>query len=212
MLCGVILAAGESTRMGRDKALLPWPPITPGTIQTDGETLLSAAIHSLLQLTDEVVVVSGNNSDTIAPFVQAYGASLVRNPAPERGQFSSIQAGLRAVLERGCNAAILTPVDCPPLSATTLLHLRTSFEQASSRGKWGVAPERDGKHGHPLFLSLELIEAFLCAPATSNTRDVKRANEEHVEYVQVSDPFAGAEVNTPEEYAALSMPASSKSR
>src|SRR5580692_4449647 len=42
-LCGVILAAGESSRMGRDKALLPWPPVTPGTIASAGKTFLSSA-------------------------------------------------------------------------------------------------------------------------------------------------------------------------
>ncbi|MFZ0760802.1 MAG: NTP transferase domain-containing protein, partial [Candidatus Sulfotelmatobacter sp.] len=55
---GLILAAGDSSRMGRDKALLPWPPPAAGRAFSN-DTFLSAAIRSLLQATDFVVVVVG---------------------------------------------------------------------------------------------------------------------------------------------------------
>jgi molybdenum cofactor cytidylyltransferase len=209
-LCGVILAAGESTRMGMDKALLPWPPATPGAATSAGQTFLSAAILALGPFTQEVVVVAGKNADNIAAVVCASGASLVQNPDPERGQFSSLQVGLHEVLARGCNAAMIMPVDRPPLSATTLEQLRSSFELALSLGRWGVAPENDGEHGHPLLANRELIEAFLRASPTSNAREVKRTHAQYIEYVAVTDPLVSANVNTPEEYAALSPPASAR--
>src|ERR1700740_592383 len=56
---GVILAAGESSRMGRDKALLPWPPV--GADRPSKDSFLSAAIRSLADATDFVVVVAGEN-------------------------------------------------------------------------------------------------------------------------------------------------------
>ncbi len=211
-LCGVILAAGESTRMGADKALLPWPPAMPGTAASAVETFLSAAIIALRPFTKAVVVVAGKNADNIAPVVSANGASLVRNPAPERGQFSSLQVGLHEVLARGCDAAMITPVDCPPLSAATLERLRSSFERARSLGRWGVAPENNGKHGHPLLAGRELIDAFLRASSTSNAREIKHTNAPYIEYVPVPDPWVSADVNTPEEYAALSIPVSSQPR
>src|SRR5689334_3021632 len=98
--CGVILAAGESTRMGSDKALLPWPPVA-SSIPSSRETFVSAAIHALSDFTDQVVVVVGNNEPTLAPAVYAVGGSLIRNPAPELGQFSSLRVGLREVLNQG---------------------------------------------------------------------------------------------------------------
>jgi molybdenum cofactor cytidylyltransferase len=202
-LCGVILAAGASSRMGRDKALLPWPPVSAGAGDSGGGTLLSAAILALKPLTEAVVVVAGKNANAIAPVVGACGASLVENPAPERGQFSSLQVGLRAVLARDCNAAMIAPVDCPPLCADTLKLLRASFEQAVARDRWAVAPESRGRHGHPLVASRALIDAFLSAPVTSNARQFNRANSRLIEYVPVPDPFVSVDLNTPEEYAAL---------
>jgi CTP:molybdopterin cytidylyltransferase MocA len=155
-------------------------------------------------LTEAVVVVAGNNAEKLAPIVSACGASMVRNPVPERGQFSSLQVGLQEVSDRGYDAAMITPVDCPPLSAATLERLRAAFEPALAAGWLGVAPENSGKHGHPLLVSRALIEAFLQAPSTSNARAVKHAHPHAIEYISVPDALVRAEMNTPEEYAALS--------
>src|SRR6185437_9928149 len=91
--CGVILAAGASSRMGRDKALLAWPP------ESKSGTLLSAAIHALKPHTEMVVVVAGKNAASLTPIVSTLDARLVVNTAPERGQFSSLQIGLQAALD-----------------------------------------------------------------------------------------------------------------
>jgi molybdenum cofactor cytidylyltransferase len=200
-LCGVILAAGASLRMGKDKALLPWPPhANPKT--TSESTLLSAQIMALKPFTQAVLVVAGKNAERLRPVAEACGAALVENPEPERGQFSSLQTGLRAVLERGFAAAMITLVDSPPLGAESLARLRDGLEQALERGKWAVTPEHQGRRGHPLLAGRELIEAFLSAPATSDARQVKHAHAAFFEDVPVADEGVSAEMNTPEEYAA----------
>ncbi|MGA2569269.1 MAG: nucleotidyltransferase family protein [Terracidiphilus sp.] len=201
-LGGVILAAGESSRMGSDKALLLWPPPAPGSSTLPSQTLLFAAIIALRPLTRAVVVVAGSNAAHLAPTADACGASLAVNAAPWRGQFSSLRVGLRELLVRGCDAAIITPVDCPPLSAASLELLVASFASALPRSLWAVAPENNGKHGHPLLVSRELIDAFLAAPATSNARAVLRTHPERIEYVPVLDALEKAGLNTPEDYAA----------
>jgi molybdenum cofactor cytidylyltransferase len=195
-ICGVILAAGASSRMGREKALLPWPP-------GSSDTLLSAAVAALRPFVQKIVVVGGRNADALAPVVAQLGADLARNPEPERGQFSSIQTGLRAACEHGCDAAMLTPVDCPPLSAASLEKLCAAFTEARARGMWAVAPEREGQHGHPLLLGRELMEAFLAASATCNTKEVKAQFAERFQYLEVPDSLLAVDVNTPEEYAGL---------
>jgi molybdenum cofactor cytidylyltransferase len=198
---GVILAAGESSRMGTDKALLPWPPPVEGQTPS-GDSFLSAAIFSLEVSTDFIVIVAGSNVATIAPVGYARGASIIVNPDPSQGQFSSLQVGLREVLNRGRDAAIVTLVDRPPASAATVQALRSAMETAPAN-IWAVVPEFRGKHGHPIVVSREMIERFLRAPATGNARDIEHQYQAHVQYFPVDDPAIAMNINTPEDYAAL---------
>lgn len=192
---GVILAAGGSSRMGRDKALLPW----------DGTTFLSATIERLKPFTQMVIVIAGANAKALAPEVYARGGFLVANPEPERGQFSSLRVGLQEVLNRGRDAAVVTLVDRPPASAETMGKLMAAFAGHFNRddAKWAVVPECEGKHGHPIVIGREMMEAFLRADESSTARDVEHANQEHIQYVKVQDPNVIANVNTPEDYQAL---------
>ena len=197
---GVILAAGESSRMGRDKALLPWPPASE--FSASKGTFLSSAIRSLSAATDFMVIVAGNNETTVAPVAYAHGAFVVVNPDPSRGQFSSLQVGLREVLNRGRDAAIITLVDRPPAAMITVQTLREAFEAAEQK-VWAVVPEYGQKHGHPYVVGREMIERFLREPLTGNARDVEHRYQDHIQYFPVSDPFVALNINTPQEYAAL---------
>ncbi len=198
---GVILAAGESSRMGTDKALLPWPPAAAGRVSVQ-DTLLSAAIRSLSHTADFVLVVAGKNETSLTAVAYANGASVVVNRDPSRGQFSSLQVGLQETLNRGRDAALITLVDRPPASLETLDALREAFEW-SPPDVWGVVPECSGKHGHPFIAGRELISAFLQAPATSTAREVEHEHQAHIKYVAVNDPMITLNINTPEEYANL---------
>lgn len=199
-ICGVILSAGASARMGRDKALLPWPPGA-----TTGETLLSASIEALNPFAECVIVVAGRNLEALIPLALAHGAAIVQNIAPERGQFSSLQLGLREVTERGFDAAMITLVDSPPLSAASMQKLLAAFKAALARGHWGVAPEQNGKRGHPLFAGRALIDAFVAAPITSNAREIKHQHLDQIESIPVPDALLAVDVNTPEQYGALAV-------
>jgi molybdenum cofactor cytidylyltransferase len=186
--------------MGRDKALLPWPP---SSLQ---ETFLSAAIRLFFPRVDVVLVVVGTNENALAPVIYANGASLVVNPDPARGQFSSLRIGLQEVRNRGRDAAMVTLVDRPPVRPETLETLQSAFERAITQRKWAVVPEHDRKHGHPILLANEMLEAFLEAPENSNARDVEHAHQSQIEYVPVDDPLVAINVNTPEQYASLNLP------
>jgi molybdenum cofactor cytidylyltransferase len=201
---GVILAAGESSRMGIDKALLPWPPQAAGQPPSK-ETFLSAAIRSLTLSTDFILVVAGKNEASLAPIAYSNGASLVTNPDPSRGQFSSLQVGLHEVLNRGRDAAVITLVDRPPVNTSTVLLLRDAYESAP-QNIWAVIPEFSGKHGHPYLAGRELIEVVLQASPTGSAREVEHKYQNHIQYVSVSDPFVALNINTPEDYAALLNP------
>lgn len=189
---GVILAAGASSRMGRDKALLPW----------HGGTFLSAAIEGLQSATELVIVVAGENEANLEPVVNAQAAFLLRNPNPEQGQFSSLQRGLREVLNRGRDAAIVTLVDRPAPNPQTIEQIKDAF-LAAAETIWAVIPEYAGRHGHPIVVGREMMEAFLRAPAASSARDVEHAHQPHILYLQVADPAVAANVDTPEDFENL---------
>lgn len=203
-LGGIILAAGESSRMGQDKALLPWPKDSGGTgvPARAGGTLLSAAIDALSEHCDMVIVVAGRNEPLLRPVVYGCGAFSVQNPAPERGQFSSLQTGLREVLNRGRDSAMVTLVDRPPPQPETLNNLVAAFA-SRSHDVSAVIPEYQGKHGHPIVIGREMIEAFLRAAATANAREIEHSNEDRIRYLGVDDPLVTMNINTPEDYKSL---------
>jgi molybdenum cofactor cytidylyltransferase len=196
-LAAVILAAGTSSRMGSEKALLP-PP--------GGGTLLQAAIRAFRPFTQMVLVVAGSNAEGLKPVIYAQGADLVINPEPERGQFSSLQAGLQEVLNRGRDVAVITHVDCPPVNALTLQILwrafLESYELPPQTRKWLVVPEVAGQHGHPIIAGREMIEAFLRSPITATARDVEHSVQQRVQYVPMADSDLVRNLNTPDEYDA----------
>jgi molybdenum cofactor cytidylyltransferase len=198
---GLILAAGESARMGRDKALLPWPPLPAGK-GFSADTFLSSAIRALLRAAEFVVVVVGKNENMLAPVIYADGASLIANPDPSRGQFSSLQIGLQEILNHGRDAAMVTLVDRPPVGASTIKKLHQAFEAADSN-TWAIVPEFSGKHGHPYLIGREMMEAFLRAPATAMAREIEHEHQTHIQYISVDDPLVALNINTPEEYEAL---------
>jgi molybdenum cofactor cytidylyltransferase len=189
---GVILSAGASSRMGRDKALLPW---------RDG-TFLSAAIRALQPVTELVIVVAGANAAQLQPIVDAHAAFLIINPDPQQGQFSSLQIGLQEVLNHGRDAAIVTLVDRPAADVETVQQIKSAFFLSDER-TWAAVPDYQGKHGHPYAIGREMIEAFLRAPAQSSARDVEHANQAHIRYIPVNDPLVTANVDTPEEFERL---------
>lgn len=200
----MILAAGSSTRMGRDKALLPWPPVAEGAPAAN--TFLGAMIDLLQQVSDLVVVVAGQNATALEAIADAHSAFLVVNPQPDRGQFSSIQVGLQDVLNRGRDAAFVALVDRPPVLPGTVQTLRTAFLNAGP-GTWAVVPEISVEgapvHGHPILIGREMMEQFLRAPASANARDVEHQHRQHILYVPVADARVAANVDTPDDYERL---------
>lgn len=191
---GVILAAGESSRMGSDKALLAW----------QGGTFLSGAIQMLKPNCEVVIVVAGKNANSLAPIANSQAAKLTQNHHPEEGQFSSLRVGLQEVLNLGRDAAIVALVDRPPAQTRTVAHLKEEFLRAVDQHHWAVVPEHNGAHGHPIIVGREMIEAFLRAPAQSNARDVEHAHQQKIVYVHVADPNVVRNVDTPQDYQQLS--------
>jgi molybdenum cofactor cytidylyltransferase len=189
---GVILSAGASARMGREKALLPW----------HGRPALWGHIRALRGLVETTLVVAGRNALNLQPIASVAGAALVVNPEPEQGQFSSLRTGLNAALARACDAAVISLVDHPPPRIATVAFLLRCYLEAPL-STWAVVPQYAGRHGHPIVVGRDMIAAFLSARPSSNAREVEHANQGRLVYVDVDDPGTVEDVDTPEAYAVI---------
>jgi molybdenum cofactor cytidylyltransferase len=188
---GVVLAAGASSRMGEDKALLEY----------HGQSFLAGAIQLLQSACDFVIVVTGANTDLLRPVIYENSAYILPNPQPENGQFSSLRLGLQAVLDRGRDAACVTLVDRPPCKIATLAHLKAAFLDTSPETAWAIVPEYEGKHGHPVLFGREMMEIFLRSPLAGNAREIEHRYQSRIQYAPVDDAKVVLNINTPEEYS-----------
>jgi molybdenum cofactor cytidylyltransferase len=188
----LILAAGKSTRMGTAKALLPLGP---------SDTFLTRIIRTFQQAgVDDVVVVLGHEADAIEASVVARGLScrFVRNAEYERGQLSSLLAGLRAVDRPGTAAVLLTLVDVPLVAASTVRAVLDRYRQTRAPV---VRAIHGALHGHPVLIDRALFDELLTAPPEAGAKPVIRAHVSTAGDVEVSDEGAFLDVDTPEEYA-----------
>lgn len=188
MIAGVLLAAGESTRMGRLKALLPW----------HGTTLLEYATGELSAVVDHPIVVLGNAADALRPLVERAGARWVINPRYREGRATSIAAGV-AALPHGAEHVLIASVDQPRPRAV-LRHLLAAHLAAGNLISRAV---RGGRHGHPTVFARALVpELRAVAEASQGMKSVLRAHADAVGDVEIDDPSVLLNLNTPEEYAA----------
>ena len=184
-VAGLILAAGESRRMGSPKALLRYR----------GRTFLDTLIALFCQRCAPVIVVLGADSKVIRGGV-SHDATFVFNPDYRTGQTSSMQCGLRA-LPAGCEGVLFTLVDHPAVSGATLDAL-VAVPRPLIR-----VPRFEGRRGHPVWFSRALLPEFLALPATGAARDVVYGHVAETEYLDVADSGVVSDIDDPEAYSAL---------
>ncbi len=189
-LGAIVLAAGASSRMGRPKALLP----------LDGGDTFVERIHRTLRAAglDPVVVVGRPELEaplgTLLPTT-----SVVINRAPERGQLSSLLAGLEALGRPA--AALVTLVDLPLVRVDTVTALLDAF---TCEGVPLVRPVTGGRRGHPIIVGGPIIDALATADLSAGAKPVIQAFSGLATDVAVDDPGTLEDVDTPEDYARLS--------
>ena len=195
MLPAVILAAGDSTRMGFPKALLLTTAGRPFVVSIAG-ALIAAG------LTD-IVVVTGRDHDRIADALAqerlAVSPRVVRNPDPSRGQLSSLLIGIDAV-PADAPAAVVTLVDVPLVTPETV-RLVISEWQRTRAGI--VRPAIGEQHGHPVVFDRRLFDELRNAPLDVGAKAVVRAHADEIVNVPVTDAGCLVDVDTPRDYEAL---------
>lgn len=190
-VAGIILAAGESSRMGRDKALLP----------LGQHSFLEHLAAVLDGEVEPLVVVLGHHADQIEQQVRLPAAArILRNPDHQLGQLSSLHVALRSVAGRGVNGALVCLVDHPAVTKQVVRALLARFQQTHAAI---LIPAWRGRRGHPVLFSSRLFDELLHAPLDQGARWVVRRHAEEVETLDVGEEGIVWDVDRPEDYAAL---------
>jgi molybdenum cofactor cytidylyltransferase len=190
MLAVGILSAGESSRMGRPKALLPYRG------KTFVEHLLEVTRHPRVGVTR---VVEGAHAETIrkhllaSPATADPAALLVNTHWPE-GQLSSVQCAIRSLPAGATEGLILCPVDHALVSAAVVGKLIAAFDSSS---KLVVLPTYNGKRGHPVIFRASLYDELLAASPNVGARQVVWAHADEVLEVPVDEEGVVLNLNDP---------------
>ena len=186
-LPGIVLAAGASSRMGSPQALLP-----PGSSSEPfGERLVGTLVAC--EVAPVIVVVREPLRAATSGLVPA--ATVVVNPDPDRGQLSSLLCGLAAA--GGERAVLVTLVDLPFVRPDTV---RAVVDGWRETGASIVRPRHGDRHGHPAIFGPDVIRAFAAGDIEAGAKPVLARFASSAVSVEVSDPGAIDDIDTPEAY------------
>ena len=192
---GVVLAAGRSSRMGRPKALLP--------AGRDGDTFVSRTSRTLLSGgVQDVLVVGRPDDDALRAAVTGLAARVryVENPHAERGQLSSLRAGLEQAAASGADAVLVMPVDVPCVRTETIAAVLAA---AATSACAIVRATHNGQHGHPVLFRAAVFDEVRRANPDVGAKEVVRADPGRVLDLEVEDPGVLRDVDRPSDYVEL---------
>lgn len=178
----IILAAGESRRMGVPKALLA---------AADGHTFVSHLAATFVEAGAAPLVVTGKHAAEIAA-AHPWLPMVVNEEWPD-GQWSSVKAGLRAALAAGATHVLIHPVDIPAISVSTVRAVLDALAHHAA-----VVVHHAGTPAHPLGLSAEAACQVLRARAQTLE---KATGALSLHALQVNDAAVIDNLNTPEAYS-----------
>ena len=189
MICGIVLAAGRSRRMGEPKAML----------SAGGDTFLRHAIHALRDGgCAYVVVVTGRLDDEtarrIAEDAAELDAGIAVNPAAESQQVDSLRIGL-AALPPQAEAAVVAPVDVPDVSGALVRAVVNAYRRT---GAPVALPARGGRHGHPVLFDRRVFHELARPDLPRGARTVIHAYA--AELAEVPVDALPVDVDTPDDY------------
>jgi molybdenum cofactor cytidylyltransferase len=189
MISAILLAAGESRRMGSAKALLHY----------QGQTFLARICNAFLSAgVDELIVVLGARADELRQALPTHRKlRSVVNPRYSLGQLSSLMVGIGA-LSSESEATLVNLVDHPLVEVETIKALMTSFRTAPLPI---LIASYQGRRGHPVLFSSQVYGEILAAPLDQGAKVVVRKDPTRVREIPLDDPGILADIDTPEDYA-----------
>lgn len=191
MLSAIILAAGESKRMGQPKMLLPWGNTT--VLGKVVETLQRAGIA-------EILAVTGGARAEVECEAARYGLRCAYN-AFKGEMLQSIQAGLRAetlrIGDEVEGAVLIALGDQPQIEEETVRRILAAWQQT---GAGIIVPSYEKRRGHPWLVAGKYWSEILALPAEKSMRDFFKHRAGEILYVEVDAPGILQDLDTPEDY------------
>lgn len=191
MISAIILAAGESKRMGQPKMLLRW-----GNTTILGQVLATYQAAGI----DDILVVTGGAHEQVIGVVRQYGVRSTFNENFSEGEMlSSLQHGLRILLpeEDKVKAALIGLGDQPQAQIESIQRICNMFRKHKSAL---IVPSFQMRRGHPWLVERGLWRELLEMPPSESPRDFLNRHAQEIHYVEVDTPSILADLDTPQDY------------
>ncbi len=192
MIAAIVLSAGESSRMGRPKALL----------SLEGASFIERIVSVFnASKVGKIVVVLGHHAKEIRPRIQQLPIDIVVNKDYARGQLSSLIVALQS-LEAGISkeevdGVFVHLVDHPYLNRSLIDDMIEKFYVSK---KLIVVPRYRGQRGHPVLIGSRLFPELFSAPLDQGAKGVVRAHRDETLEIETEDRGVVIDIDTPEEY------------
>ena len=192
---GIILAAGESRRMGYPKPLL----------KIGERTFIEQIAETMLAVVPRLVIVLGAHRERVRVAIPPDPRiTIVENPNYARGQLSSLKVGLSAI-QPDASGALVHLGDHPLVRVETFRAIIDCYNQT---GKLIVIARHNGRRGHPVIFDRVVFDELQAAPEEEGARHVVNADAARVVYVDRDDPGINLDLDTPSDLtrAGLALP------
>ena len=190
MISAILLAAGESRRMGQFKQLL----------RLGSKSFVEHCVDNLLESrVDEVIIVTGHRESEVRLALGDRPVRFAHNADYRSGMSSSIKCGVQALTE-STRAFVLALVDQPQIDVEVINRVIEEYEKSSAIV---VIPTNEGKNGHPILLDICLQEEILSLDPQQGMRQVVHAHLGDVSRIEVSSHAVLEDFDLPEDYERL---------
>jgi len=188
MISAIVLAAGQSKRMGRPKMVLPW----------GDTTVINQVVSTLIQAKlTEIIVITGGNHEEIEGELSGQPVNCVYNADFDQGEMlSSVQLGLKS-LNAESEAALIVLGDQPQIEAHVVDAILHTYKFKHEKI---IIPSYMMHRGHPWLLDRALWQGVIDLSQPDSLRDFLNQNAEFIYYLVVDTVSVMHDIDTPTDY------------